>query len=95
MTVLAIDEVENVIIGLLAEQENSSPEELRERLAKEGPELPVDSLIVVEVLVRVEEAFGVTVPETVDSARSLRSVRAFAELIVDLVRKSTVEDSDG
>ena len=55
---------------------------MREELEEGGWELPIDSLRIVEILTRVEQEFGVEVPADVDSARSMRSVRAFAEVVL-------------
>lgn len=70
--------VEEIILGFLAEDEGCSLEQLREELLGGGLEMPVDSLLAVEVLVRVQNATGVKLPATPDTALALQSVRGFA-----------------
>jgi acyl carrier protein len=82
-----------VILELLGEELKTEPGELGQRLSAAGADMPIDSLIMVEILVRVETRFGVRVAETAPTARALRSVCGFAELIVDLVEEG--EDEDG
>jgi acyl carrier protein len=70
--------VEEVILTFLAEDDGCSVEQLREELLGGGQDLPVDSLLAVEVLVRVQNATGVKLPATPETAFALRSVRGFA-----------------
>lgn len=70
--------VEEIILGFLAEDEGSSVGQLREELLAGGLEMPVDSLLAVEVLVRVQHATGVKLPATPETAVAMRSVRGFA-----------------
>jgi acyl carrier protein len=79
-------EIEDLIIGLLAEDAGANPADLREQLEDLGDWLPIDSLLAVEVLARVEEHYGVTFPTTPEAAKNLTSVTAFAEAILDAVR---------
>ena len=78
-------EVEDVIIGLLAEDAGKNPADLREELADLGEWLPIDSLIAVEVLARVEERYQVRLSATPETAENLRSVSNFAQAILDLI----------
>ena len=52
------------------------------------PEL--DSLVLVEILVRVEQRLGVRLPEDKATARSLRSVAAFAARFVEIANQQAV-----
>lgn len=70
--------VEDIILGFLAEDAGCAVEQLREELLGGGREMPVDSLLAVEVLVRVQNATGVKLPATPDTAVAMRSVRWFA-----------------
>ena len=74
----------DVIIDLIASDTHRDSGELRRELEALGRELPVDSLLAVEVLARVEQQFGVRVPPTVESSRNMRSVRRFAQAIHEL-----------
>jgi acyl carrier protein len=81
MALPAVDDIIDVIIDLLAQDAHRDPRELRAELAALGAELPVDSLLAVEVLARVEDQFDVRLPPKVEAARNLRSVRRFAQAI--------------
>lgn len=78
-------EVEDIIIELLAEQAGKDPGDLRRELEELGDELPIDSLLAAEVLARVEERLGVTMPATAENSEHLRSVTSFARAILELV----------
>lgn len=78
-------QVEDLILGLLAEDAGRNPADLREELEDVGEWLPIDSLLAAEVLARVEEYYGVTLPATAETAEGLRSVATFAQAILDLV----------
>ncbi len=79
-------DIENLTVELLAEEAKCSPCEMRQRLEEAGVNLPIDSILLVEVVVRVEDRYGVHLPTTLDTARNLRSVRDFAVMVYDLVQ---------
>lgn len=79
-------DIEDLTIGLLAEEAKCSPGEMRQRLEEAGDGLPIDSILLVEVVVRVEENCGVHLPTTLETAKNLRSVRDFAVMVYDLVQ---------
>jgi acyl carrier protein len=74
-------DIEDLTIGLLAEEAKCSASEMRQRLEEAGGDLPIDSILLVEVVVRVEEGCGVHLPTTLETARNLRSVRDFAVMV--------------
>jgi acyl carrier protein len=78
---LTVDDIVVIVIGLLAEQAGVSAAQMRAELEAGGPELPVDSLLIAEILSRVEEACGASVPADADAARSAGSVTAFAATV--------------
>jgi acyl carrier protein len=82
-------EIENLIIALLAEIQGKDPETLRSELEAAGEKLPIDSLLVVEILVQVQEVYGVDLPANVESAKNLATVTSFAQAILDEFRKTT------
>jgi acyl carrier protein len=84
MAVPSVEDIIDVIIDLIASDTHRHSAELRRELEALGPELPVDSLLAVEVLARVEEQFDVHVPPTVESSRNMRSVRRFAQAVHEL-----------
>jgi len=82
-------DIEDLTIELLAEEAKCSPGEMRQRLEEAGDDLPIDSILLVEVVVRVEDRYGVHLPTSLDTARNLRSVRDFAVMVDDLVQVET------
>ncbi len=76
-----VDEIIGVVVRLLAEERGESEADVRDELEDGGWEMPIDSLRIVEILTRVEQEYDVEVPADIDSARSMRSVRAFAEVV--------------
>ncbi|NEC76749.1 MULTISPECIES: phosphopantetheine-binding protein [Streptomyces] len=80
-----MDDIVSVTIDFLAEHEGIAAGELREQLEQEGLELPVDSLLVVEILTRIEERYHVAIPADREAAQATRSVRAFAAAVLDAI----------
>lgn len=81
VTGLTVEQIVDVVVRLLAVERGESEVEVREELEEGGWDLPIDSLRLVEILTRIKQELGVEVPANVTSARSMRSVRAFAEVI--------------
>jgi acyl carrier protein len=79
-------DIEDLTIELLAEEAKCSPGEMRQRLEEAGGDLPIDSILLVEVVVRIEDRYGVHLPTTLETAKNLRSVRDFAGMVYDLVQ---------
>lgn len=79
-------DIEDFAIGLLAEEAKCSPGEMRQRLEKAGDDLPIDSILLVEVVVRVEERYGVHLATTLETVFNLRSVRDFSVMVHNLVQ---------
>lgn len=77
--------IEDVIIELLAEDGGVNPADLRLQLEEQGPGLPIDSLLAVEVLVRVEQRFGVQLDANPATAAAMQSVAAFASTVRDAI----------
>jgi acyl carrier protein len=82
------EEIEWLIVQLLAEDRDMDAQELWEELADLGVNMPVDSLLAVEVVVRLEERLGVELSTSADTAKSLRSVKTFAEAAWNALPKS-------
>lgn len=80
-------DVADVVIELLAEDAGRSSEEVRAGLGAAGG-WPIDSLLLVEVMPRVEDRFGVKIPETADAARAFGSVQAFAEMVAGVAAEA-------
>jgi acyl carrier protein len=73
-----VDDIIDIVIGFLAAESDVPADQLRADLEAAGEGLPVNSLLVVEVLTKVEAACGVRLPVTKAVAMSTRSVLAFA-----------------
>ena len=85
-------QIERLILELVADGQNRDPDDLREELEALGEELPIDSLLAVEVLAAVEEECGVTLSTDAEHAAAMKSVVAFAAAIaeeVERVRRQT------
>ncbi|MET8012901.1 phosphopantetheine-binding protein [Streptomyces sp. NPDC005271] len=80
-----MDDITSVVIDFLAEHEGIPPDQLRAELEQGGRELPVDSLLVVEILTHVEERYHVAIPADREAAQATRSVRAFAAAVLDAI----------
>jgi acyl carrier protein len=78
---VSTEEVEDIVIELLAERHGMEAAELRERLQGLGELMPVDSVVMVTVLIAVEQRYGVRVAADEETARSLCSVREFAWVV--------------
>jgi len=76
-----------VVVEFLAELQDRDPDELRMELEEAGEELPVDSILIVEILTRIEERYGISVPADEEAARSTRSVRTFATTILNVINE--------
>jgi acyl carrier protein len=77
------EQVEAYIVGLLAKDLEQDEAELRAELTDVGPEMPYDSVLLVELMTRVEKQFGVRLNPSLQTARDMRSVRSFAERVCD------------
>ncbi|WP_405940587.1 acyl carrier protein [Streptomyces sp. NBC_00207] len=76
-----------MVVEFLAELQDRDPDELRMELEEAGEELPVDSILVVEILTRIEERYGISVPADEEAARSTRSVRTFAATVLNVINE--------
>jgi acyl carrier protein len=79
-------DIENLTIELLAKEAKCGPDEMRQRLEEAGGDLPIDSILLVEVVVRIEDRCGVHLPTTLETAHNLRSVRDFAVMVYNLAQ---------
>jgi acyl carrier protein len=84
----SVQEIVDIVIDFLAAYQDRPVQEVYEELSARGADLPVDSVLVMEILARVEEHFGVHVPADAEAGRSLRSVWAFAETVYDTMQQA-------
>ncbi|MEU1439647.1 acyl carrier protein [Streptomyces sp. NPDC005786] len=87
-----VQEIVDITIGFLAHHQDRSYGEVYEELAARGDKLPVDSVLVMEILTRVEQCFDVSIPADAEAGRSLRSVWAFAETVYDTMQAEEQEE---
>lgn len=80
-----VDDIVTLIIEFLAELQEKTAPEVRAELEDGGAELPVDSLLIVEILTRVEERYSIAIPADRQSAQATRSVQAFARAVRDAI----------
>ncbi|WP_406324893.1 phosphopantetheine-binding protein [Streptomyces sp. NBC_01617] len=80
-----MDDIVSVVIVLLAELQGVSADDIFEELAEGGAELPVDSLLIVEILTRVEERYSIAIPADRQAAQATRSVHAFARAVLEAI----------
>ncbi|WP_329421287.1 acyl carrier protein [Streptomyces sp. NBC_01268] len=76
-----------MIVEFLAELQDRDPDELRMELEEASEELSVDSILIVEILTRIEERYGISVPADEEAARSTRSVRTFATTVLNVINE--------
>ncbi|MFJ4246463.1 acyl carrier protein [Streptomyces iakyrus] len=82
----SVQEIVDIVIDFLAEHQDRPSHDVHEELAARGQDLPVDSVLIMEVLARIERHFEVSVPADAEAGRSLRSVWAFAETVYDTMQ---------
>lgn len=82
-------EIEDLIIELLATNAGKEPPQLRSELEALGDDLPIDSVLAAEIVAIVQARCGVVLPATAETSRNLRSVRAFASAVWQLVETTT------
>lgn len=77
-------DVEGAIIDLLAEAQERDAHEVRDTLAAAGSDMPLDSLEGVEIILGLEERFGIHFPDDTDTCEALRSVKTLVERVREL-----------
>jgi acyl carrier protein len=80
----SIEAVERAVIEALAEVQETSSEAVRIELLAAGPQMPLDSLETVEIMLSLESAFGIRFPETKETCAAFASVSAVVELVRNL-----------
>jgi acyl carrier protein len=75
----AQQEIEQVVLELLADLLKKSTGDLRTELQAGGTGMPVDSLDMLDILVEFRKRTGITIPKRKLRRRTMRSVEAFAE----------------
>ncbi|GCD40396.1 acyl carrier protein [Streptomyces paromomycinus] len=79
------DGIITVIIDFLAQLQGRSAADVRAELEAGGPQMPVDSLLIVEILTRIETHYAIAIPADRKSAQATRSVRAFAHAVLEAI----------
>jgi acyl carrier protein len=78
----------SAIIEALAVRDHKTPDELLAELEAGGRELPVDSILIAEILTDIEAKYKVRITADAPAARSTRSVWTFAETVHRAIEES-------
>lgn len=76
-----VNGIEALILDFLAEDAGMTAEEMRAELLAAGQQMPVDSLLLVEIIVRLEDELGCRLPEDPIMAKTMTSVSDFAAAV--------------
>jgi acyl carrier protein len=88
-------DIEDVILELLAEDLGQDRDELRRALEEQGAEMPVDSLLAVEALVRLEVLYGIEMPTSAETGLAMKSVGTYAQAVWDEVQRAAAAGGAG
>jgi acyl carrier protein len=77
------EQAEALILELLADECDETPTELRERLSRQGPAMPIDSLELLEIVVELRKRTNLTLLTSKLTRRATKSVHAFADYIAN------------
>jgi acyl carrier protein len=80
----ARQDIEGVIVSELAAAQQRPVAEVRTTLVAAGADMPLDSLETVEIMLALEEAFGIRFPESPETCAAFQSVRALSDLVQQL-----------
>jgi len=75
------EEVTTAIFEILAQKLNMAVEELKADLSQKGRDLPIDSLLGLELLMELEDKFSIQIPDDDATAASLGSGTALARRV--------------
>jgi hypothetical protein len=78
---ITVDALMSVIIEALAVRQDKTPAGLRAELLTEGRGLPVDSVLIAEILTDIEARYKIHILADAQAARSTGSVQAFAQTV--------------
>jgi acyl carrier protein len=78
-------DVEDLIFIKLAEQSQQDPTALRAEVEGSGADLPIDSILLVEILAVIADYYGIALEATMATAELMRSVSLLAAEIIVLV----------
>lgn len=71
--------IEDLVLGLLAEQMEEDEAELQSSLKEKGDQMPIDSLEMFDMLAEFRKATGLKIPVKKVRKNTLRSVGTFAD----------------
>ncbi|MHA4815847.1 phosphopantetheine-binding protein [Streptomyces aculeolatus] len=83
----------DAVIEALAEAQERPAAELRAELEVSGEDLPVDSVLIAEILATVEAVFGTRLPLDAELTQSTGSVRDFARRIHHAIKERQNHDA--
>ena len=80
--------VEQAVLEALAVVREQPVAAVRDSLVAAGPEMPLDSLETVEIMLELEEQFGVRFPDDAETCAAFQSVRTLVTLVRRLASSS-------
>lgn len=81
-------DIEDVILELMAEDLGQDRDDLRRALEELGADMPVDSLLAMETLVRLETLYGIEMPTDAATGLAMKSVITYAHAVWEQVQRS-------
>jgi acyl carrier protein len=81
VTPTKVQQIEELLINLLADELDENPEELRERLQEHGAAMPIDSLQLLEIVPALRQETNLTLLTSKLTRKATKSVGAFAHYI--------------
>ncbi len=81
-------EIAEAIIELAAAAQDRPADELRREFVAAGPGMPIDSLETVEILLGLEERFGVRLPDDQETCAAFRSMGGLVKRVQELAEAS-------
>lgn len=75
------DEVAHVILALIAEVQQRDLPQLLDAFTREGGGMPIDSLEAVEILLGLEDRFGIRLPDDERTCQAFHSLGALVERV--------------
>jgi acyl carrier protein len=88
-------DIEDMILELLAEDQGRGRDELRRELEALGADMPVDSLLAMETLVRLEILYGIEMPTNAETGLAMKSVSTYAEALWEQVQRAAAAAGTG
>jgi acyl carrier protein len=80
--------VVEAILEALAEAQETPIDDVRSAVLAASPGMPLDSLETVEIMLGLENAFGIRFPDSPETCAAFQSVPTLTDLVRELVREA-------